>query len=379
MPGQSPACLMNSLSRRVALTFLGTCPLAPSTALSRPQRAAHPPTASDPAHGGRPGAYAQRADVRDWVNAQTAAQGALAGWAADTVLQRLGEARYQRRVAQLILPPPVGVAKDWNAYRQRFIEPRRLQAGLRFWAEHADALARAESRFGVPASLVLGILGVETFYGQIMGGFRVLDALATLAFDFPRGRSDRSSFFREELAAFLLLAQAEGRPVTTFKGSFAGAMGLGQFMPSSWRRHAIDFDGDGHIDLVANPSDAIGSVANFLREHGWTPGLATHWTVDAPSDPAEKERLLGAGIEPRWSAADLQALTLPEPVQAGVAAQGPWAFVQLENGGAAPPSHLLGSRNFWVVTRYNRSAYYALAVIELGEELARLRSAGLAD
>ncbi len=328
---------------------------------------AQTPGFGDPAHGRSPGDYAQREDVAAWAREWASAQGA----SAESVMAVLAQARYQKRAAQLMMPAPAGAAKDWGAYRDRFVEPVRLQAGLRFWAQHADTLARAEAQYGVPAPLIMGILGVETNYGQIMGNYRVLDALATLAFDFPGQRSDRSPFFREQLGEFLQLAQAEGRDPTEFKGSFAGAMGFGQFMPGSWRAHAVDFDGDGHIDLIGNPTDAIGSVAHFLVQHGWQPGLPTHRMVDAPSDPAQRDRLLAPDLDGAWRLADLQA--------AGLATEGlpdvPWALQALENGADAPRTHFLASRNFWVVTRYNRSSYYALAVISLGERLAALRNA----
>jgi membrane-bound lytic murein transglycosylase B len=153
-------------------------------------------------------------------------------------------------------------------------------------------------------------------------------------------------------------------------------MGLGQFMPSSWRRWGVDFDGDRHIDLIGNASDAIGSVAHYLQEHGWTRDQPTHFAVEPPADAAERARLLAPDIEPRWTLDDLAALNLSEAQQAQVARHGPWALVLLENGETAPPTHVAATRNFWVVTRYNRSSYYALAVIELGERLRQLREAG---
>lgn len=365
--------------RPLFAALLGLTALPALAAPSRGRRkklARHPLTAAAPAHGGATGGYAQRADVQTWIATQRR-EGPLAGWREDELLAVLGQAQYQPRVAQLILPPPVGVAKDWGAYRDRFIEPRRLQAGLRFWAANEEALARAEQQHGVPAALVMGIIGVETFYGQILGGFRALDALATLGFDFPGGRSDRSAFFRAELAALLQLAHAQGREPASFKGSYAGALGLGQFMPSSWMAYAQDFDGDGHIDLTGSSADAIGSVANFLREHGWQRGQPTHLRCEPPVDPGQRERLLAPDIEPRWRLDELLAAGL-QPADGQhelLQAHGPWALVRLENGGAEP-TYLLGSRNFWVVTRYNRSAYYALAVIELGERLRQLRDAG---
>lgn len=368
---------MPALHRRplIALSILAPL-LAPASSAATAQ---HPAHAAEPLHGHPPGRYARRKDVQAWVAQQTRADAPLAAWAAPDLLATLGRAQYQRKVAQLILPAPRGVAKNWAAYRDRFIEPRRLQAGLQFWDRHQDTLARAQTQFGVPEELVLGILGVETFYGQMLGGFRVLDALVTLAFDFPRGRSDRSGFFRDELVQFLLLCRAEGQDPTRLQGSFAGAMGLGQFMPSSWRQFAVDFDGDAHIDLIGNPQDAIGSIANFLRQHGWTAGVPTHIPVDAPADAAQRLALLAGDIAPQWDAAALSAhgVAVDAALAGTLDQQGPWAFIALENGEAAPATHLLGSRNFWVVTRYNRSAYYAMAVIALGERLRQLRQAGM--
>ncbi len=359
----------------LALALAGALLLSPAAAAPKKKTPPAPTplsVAAQPAHGMKPGRYAERADVREWLQSQTRPGAPLAGWNEAELLALLGQAQYQPRAAQFILPAPPGQAKDWATYRDRFVEPRRLQAGLQFWEQHAEALARAQDQYGVPAEIVMGILGVETFYGQIMGNFRVLDALATLAFDFPGGRSDRTPFFREQLVEFLLLARQEGREPFSFKGSFAGAMGFGQFMPSSWRSYAVDFDGDGHIDLVGHPADAIGSVAHFLARHGWQAGLATHVYTEPPADAAERARLLAPDIDPTWGAATLEAAGLKQPLPH----PGPWALVQLENGGVAPHTYVLGSRNFYVLTRYNRSAYYALAVITLGERLAQLRKAG---
>ncbi|MBB5206135.1 membrane-bound lytic murein transglycosylase B [Inhella inkyongensis] len=362
-----------SLPLRSLLTLLlALSSLSPAQATPPPKK----PSAitAPPAHGGSPGAYANRQDVMAWAEEQTRPGAPLAAWTQQELLEQLGQAQYQARAAQLMMPAPSGQAKDWAAYRDRFVEPRRLQAGLRFWEQHAQAFERAERQYGVPAEVIAGIIGVETYYGQIMGNYRVLDALATLAFDFPGGRSDRTSYFREQLAEFLLWARAEGRPASEFKGSFAGAMGFGQFMPSNVRRLAVDFDADGRIDLIENPVDAIGSIARFLVEHGWQSGLATQVPLTLPEglDPAQLAKLLAPDIEPTWSAEQLKTagldLPLPHP--------GPWALVRLENGATAPPTHVLGSRNFYVVTRYNRSSYYALAVLTLGERLAVLRRAG---
>ncbi|HSM22626.1 MAG TPA: lytic murein transglycosylase B [Rubrivivax sp.] len=285
---------------------------------------------------------------------------------------QIDQARRVASVRKLVMPAPAGTAKNWAAYRERFIEPRRIRAGIAFWQANEAALQRAERRYGVPAEVVVGVIGVETFYGRITGNFRVIDALATLAFDFPPGRSDRSAFFRGELEEFLVWSAQEGVDPQKVKGSFAGAMGLPQFMPGSINRWAVDHDGDGHVDLLGSAADAVGSVANYLQVHGWQPGLATHHEVTVPADAADRAVLLAPDILPTFSAAQFaeRGAVLDE---AGRAHTGPLALVQVENGGR-PPSHVAGTQNFYAITRYNQSSYYALAVIELGRAVAAARA-----
>lgn len=289
--------------------------------------------------------------------------------------RQLAAAKVVPSVQRLIMPAPAGVAKDWGAYRARFIEAQRLQAGLAFWNQHQAALARAEERFGVPASVIMGILGVETFYGRIMGGYSALDALVTLTFEFPKGRSDRSAFFRQQLVELLLLARHEGLDPSGFKGSYAGAMGYGQFMPGSWNRYALDFDGDGQIDLIGSPVDAIGSVANFLAEHGWLRGQASDYTLVMPTDTTARAQMLVPDIRPTFSAAQLVEMGA-QISDAARMHEGPLAVIELQMGERAAPVYRLGTQNFYALTRYNQSSYYALAVIELGRELQALRMIG---
>jgi membrane-bound lytic murein transglycosylase B len=301
---------------------------------------------------------------------------AAEGWDAAALRRQLAAASNLPRVRQLILPASTQTAKNWTAYRDRFIEPRRIEAGLAFWAEHAEALARAQRQYGVPAEIVVGILGVETFYGRITGGFQVLDALATLAFDFPAAHpraAERQAFFRGELAEFLRLTREQGLKPEDVRGSYAGALGWPQFMPGSWRKYAVDFDGDGHINLMTSPVDAIGSVAHYLAEFGWQPGLPTHYDVALPADPATRARLLAPDIKPTFTVADLLAAGA-EPAATARTHEGLMAVVQLHNGGE-PSTVVLGTQNFWVVTRYNWSSYYALAVIELGRAVQARRQA----
>ena len=291
-------------------------------------------------------------------------------------LQRIAHARPLPQIRQLVLPPASPSMKNWAAYRHRFIEPRRIQAGVQFWRQNAQALQRAEQRFGVPAELVVGIIGVETLYGQHQGKFPVLDVLTTLSLDFPSEHpraAQRQAFFRAELGHFLRQVRA-GASIKRL-GSFAGAMGWPQFMPSSWSRHAIDFDGDGRIDLNRSPVDAIGSVAQYFVNHGWQSGMPTHFQVDVSDPSVVLEILTGPDIVPTFSAermAELGARLEPK----AQAFEGPLALIELQNGGASP-SYVVGTSNFYVVTRYNWSSYYALAVIELGQAVkAEINGAG---
>ena len=220
----------------------------------------------------------------------------------------------------------------------------------------------------MPPEIVVGIVGVETFYGRIMGNFRLIDVLATLAFDFPTGRSDRSPFFRDELEELFVLCAREGTDPQSLKGSYAGAMGLPQFMPSSVNRHAVDFDGDGRVDLHTNAVDVVGSIANYLASFGWQRGMATHFGVQVPVDAEQRAVLLAPDIVPTFSAAQMTERGALLDA-AGSAHTALLALVQLHNGEAAAPTYIAGTQNFYVVTRYNWSSYYALAVIELGQAI----------
>ena len=321
-----------------------------------------------------PATYAQHEEALRFAEELDRSQGWSDGWARQWVAQ----AQRSPQALRLIAPAPSGTAKNWNAYRARFVEPTRLQAGVRFWQAHAETLQRAETTYGVPAWLIVGIIGVETLYGQHTGTFRVLDALASLAFEFPpqHPRADqRTAFFRSELAAFLALARQQGVSPDAWRGSFAGAMGLPQFMPSNWGRFGVDFDADGRIDLLRSPADAIGSVARYLQGYGWTPGMPTHYPIGFDSSRLNLEQLLAPDILPTFSPASMQALgvQLPSPAQNH---PGLLALVELENGdpaqGGAPRSYVAGTENFYVITRYNWSSYYAMAVIELGQAVEAL-------
>ena len=338
-------------------------PRAKAATKPKPRRRSPP---AGPAYAGHPAAMAFAEEVAN-----------ERGLPVDWLRQQLAQARRLPTVQQLIMPPPVGVPKNWAAYRARFIEPQRINAGLAFWQQHARWLSEAETRWGVPPEIVAAIVGVETFYGRITGNFRLIDALATLSFDFPTGRRDRSAFFRSELAEFFVLCAREGRDPQAMKGSFAGAWGLPQFMPGSVNRWALDFDGDDHVDLMDSGADVVGSVAHFLAGHGWQRDLPTHYAVALPTEPAGAVgtvMLLAPDIRPSFTAAEFAAhgATLPKE---GQAHEGLLALVELQNGGA-PATHVAGTANFYVITRYNWSAYYAMAVIDLAAALRQARGPG---
>jgi membrane-bound lytic murein transglycosylase B len=282
------------------------------------------------------------------------------------VVRQIAQAHPVPKVRQLVLPPASPSAKNWQAYRERFVEPRRIEAGVQFWRQHARALERAQATYGVPPEMIVGIIGVETYYGRHLGKFSVLDVLTTLSLDFPMEHPralERQAFFRSELGFFL--KQARQGASLKRRGSFAGAMGWPQFMPSSWSRHAVDFDGDGKIDLNQSPVDAIGSIAHYFVNHGWQSGVPTHFNVDVSGPQVDLATLTAPDIVPTFSAARMEELGARLD-DAGRAFQAPLALVELQNGGEAP-SHVAGTPNFYVVTRYNWSSYYAMAVIELGQ------------
>lgn len=286
----------------------------------------------------------------------------------------IARAHHLPEVLELIAPPAQPASKNWAAYRARFVEPARIGAGVSFWNAHQGWLDAARSRYGVEPSVIIGIIGVETYYGRLTGRFRVVDALATLALDRPRGGSDRRAFFADELGHWLAIARRERIDPAATQGSFAGAIGLGQFMPGSIERWAIDFDGDGRIDMMADAADVIGSIANYLAGHGWQAGTPTHFEVEPPPAGSEaRARLLGPDIVPSFSARQF-AEAGAELDPSGREFDGPLALVELRNGAQETPSYVAATANFYAVTRYNRSAYYAMAVIELGRAVQAQRA-----
>jgi membrane-bound lytic murein transglycosylase B len=276
------------------------------------------------------------------------------GFDAEDLLRQFAMVRPNDKVLQLIRPPVSPLQRSWERYRPRFLTERRIDGGVRFWQENRLALAKASALYGVPPEIIVAIIGVETEYGGNTGNFRVLEALATLAFHYPR----RADFFRTELEQFLLLARENGMDPVNMRGSFAGAIGIPQFMPGSQRRYAVDFDGDQKIDLSTSVDDAIGSVGRFLEQHGWQAGQPIAVPARARGEP--ERSLIEAGIQPTLLVAELaqQGITADADAQATV------TLVDLVSPGR-PTEYWLGYNNFYVITRYNRSSFYAMSVFHL--------------
>ncbi|MFZ1491889.1 MAG: lytic murein transglycosylase B [Candidatus Competibacter denitrificans] len=340
------ACAPPMMDRRPA-----DVPLIPA-----PEAAPETTTEAGRADPGQP--LASRSDVQAFIRAMAAEH----GFNATSLRATFARAHSQPSIIAAMSKPAEG--KPWHAYRSIFINSKRIQGGVEFWRANAAALARAEQVYGVPPEYVIAIIGVETQYGGNMGKYRVLEALATLAFDYPR----RAAYFRKELENFLLLARAEGIDPLAPRGSYAGAMGYGQFMPSSFRSYAVDFDGDGHRDIWRNPRDAIGSVANYFRKNGWRPGepVASPASISGDRYAALVSRQLN---QPRSSVASLrnQGVAPRDSISDGQSA------MLLEFQGIDGPEYWLGFDNFYAITRYNRSQLYALAVHQLSQEI-RARS-----
>lgn len=253
-------------------------------------------------------------------------------------------------------------AKPWYQYHPIFLTEKRVAGGVKFWQQHQETLARAEQELGVPAHLIVAIIGVETFYGTYKGKYSVLDALYTLGFHYP----PRQKFFRQELAEFMLLMREEKLAAHDLMGSYAGAMGFGQFISSSYRHYAIDFDNDGQRDLLNNPVDAIGSVANYFRQHGWNTGQAVAFPLNGEAPPKE---LISDKLKPSQTIAELTGagLTLPDQVKPEVSAETNANVLELEL--ADGHEYWLTLPNFYVITRYNHSPLYAMAVYQLSEQI----------
>jgi membrane-bound lytic murein transglycosylase B len=340
---RAPWCLLISLASLAIV--VATAPVAAMAEATAPLR------------------YDQRPETRAFIAELVAEH----GFARRNLAHLFAHARYQPRIVAAMSRPVLSPPK-WYEYAPQFLSRERIDGGLQFWRANAATLARAQSEFGVPAEAIVAIIGVETFYGRNTGSYRVFDALTTLAFDYPR----RSDFFRNELKQFLLLARDQNISPLVPRGSYAGASGLPQFMPGSIRAYAVDYDGDGRLDLADEPADAIGSVGNYLARHDWQPGapVLTPARVDPSASEAVLRKLDGGVSERRpldaWARDGVGADTLPADPGAD-----PVGLLMLEE--AEGPSYWLVFGNWYVLTRYNRSRLYATAVWQLAQALAAAR------
>jgi membrane-bound lytic murein transglycosylase B len=296
-----------------------------------------------------------RADIKAFIDEMVAEH----DYDRATLVSALTEAKTRQTIIDAISRPAERTL-TWGDYRKIFITEKRINAGKEFWLEHAATLQAISEQTGVSCEILVGIIGVETFFGRITGNYRVLDALSTLAFDYP----PRSKFFRKELAQYLLLIREEGMDAATPTGSYAGAMGAPQFMPSSYRAYAVDSSDDGHRDIWGNWTDVIGSVANYFVKHGWRAGdevvvhasLAEDWTGRTPQNSLKLEETV----------ASLSDSGVMFATSQGSDARASLLMLQGDDG----VEHWVGFHNFFVITRYNRSIMYALAVHQLGSEIA---------
>ena len=293
--------------------------------------------------------YENRDSVKGFVNEVAKKD----GFDPQQLLNIFEQVEKKQRIIDLI-SRPAEKAKPWHEYREIFVTAPRIAAGVEFWEENEAALNRAGSKFGIPIEIIVAVIGVETNYGRNKGSFRVMDALSTLAFDYP----PRARFFRSELRELLLLAREENKDPLELIGSYAGAMGYGQFIPSSFRAYAIDFDGDGARDIWSNQTDAIGSVANYFFRHGWDGEGPIAVPVTVTDERADQ--FANQGLKPKRSIAELRKagvehVSLPDQMLG--------ALFRLEGNGGW--EYWLGLHDFYVITRYNHSHMYALAVVQL--------------
>ena len=276
----------------------------------------------------------------------------------------LNQTQFRDDIIKAITRP--AEAKPWYQYRPIFLKPDRIQGGLKFWQENESLLQKIANEYGVPPEIIVAIIGVETRYGQHIGRYRILDSLTTLAFGYPK----RSSFFRSELEQFLLLTREEKVNPSQALGSYAGAMGKPQFISSSYRSYAVDYDGDGHRDLWNNNADVIASVANYFKRHGWRPGEPITMEVKGGSN---LDKFVNAGMKPSIKVADLFANGVKPKGSATADPSALASLIELDAGGHN--EYWLGLHNFYVITRYNHSNLYAMAAYQLSQEILAAKRA----
>ena len=293
--------------------------------------------------------YPQLAELADRLDGVEGLQG-------QTMKSWFRDAKIQTKIIDAMNRPAERLS--WHRYQSLFVNPASINGGIQFLKQHAPILARAEERFGVPAEIIVAIIGIETRYGKVLGSLRVLDSLVTLSVEYPR----RSKFFSSELEHFMQLVAEQGLDPLAVKGSYAGAMGIPQFMPSSYRNYAVDFDGDGRADLLNSVADAIGSAANYLARHRWAPNEAIVTRV--LNAPEGLDAMVTRKLSPNSPLSSVKALNIP------VSGDADEKVGVMRFEGKLGTDYRLGHHNFFVITRYNRSQNYAMSVFELAEQIA---------
>lgn len=300
----------------------------------------------------------ERDDIKQFINDLSAKhqfdKAQLINWFDQTELQP--------KIIEAITRPAEKKLK-WHEYRKIFVKPNRIEKGVAFWQKHEETLQRAEKEFGVPAHIITAIIGVETRYGEYTGKHRVMDALTTLGFDYPK----RAKFFKSELEQYLLLVHEEDIDPFSIKGSYAGAMGIPQFISSSYRHYAIDFDGDGKRDLWHNPIDAIGSVANYFKKHGWQNGQQVVLAAEISGN--NFAAVVNKGYKPHATTAELKAKGITKTTSEHLPLSKNVALIELEQ--QDHKDYWLVFNNFYAITRYNHSPLYAMAVYQLSLEIKK--------
>jgi len=298
------------------------------------------------------GDYRYREDVEQFIEkvAKTS------DYSEQQLVDLFSQVKNQRQLFERMNKPAEKL--EWHQYRKIFLTDKRIKAGIKFWREHRDLLQKVEQKYQVPAEIIVAIVGVETFYGTYKGKSPVFDTLVTFAFDYPK----RARFFTSELEQFLRLSAAQKFDVRSIKGSYAGAMGMPQFIASSYRNYAVDFDGDGIANLFDNKQDVLGSVANYFKRHGWKPGQPVTFPLRLNKTTANK---LKPGVKPNYRWKDLQkaGFTSKDKMDAGDKV----ALIRLQQKKA--PEYWAGLNNFYVITRYNHSELYAMAVYQLAQKI----------
>tara|TARA_Y100000991_G_scaffold108110_1_gene81491 strand:- start:128 stop:1189 length:1062 start_codon:yes stop_codon:yes gene_type:complete len=305
-------------------------------------------------------AYVQRSEVQSYIDELIATH----GFSRIALEEVFSQSTKQERIIEL-MSRPAERRLVWHEYRKILVDEPRVSQGVEFWRENERALERAAKTYGVVPEIIVAIIGVETRYGRVTGSFGVVDALSTLAFDYP----PRAKFFRGQLTEHFLLSREEGKNPLSMKGSYAGAMGFGQFIPSSYRAYAVDFDNDGVRDIWSNKTDAIGSVANYFAEHGWQGSKAIVERVTLIEETPGVVALINSGLKPSVTVADWRAMGVQVSVEEDDARRATLMRMEQPNG----KEYWLGFDDFYVITRYNHSRLYAMAVYQLSQAILKRR------